>query len=35
MLLLIFGDELAIGALFSIGATAAFVAFTTPIVSPV
>ncbi|KAI7343940.1 amino acid transporter [Hortaea werneckii] len=31
MLLLIFGGELAIGALFSIGATAAFVAFTTPI----
>ncbi|KAF1359556.1 amino acid transporter [Lizonia empirigonia] len=30
-LLLIFGGELAIGALFSIGAIAAFVAFTTPI----
>ncbi|OJD33843.1 amino acid permease [Diplodia corticola] len=29
--LLIFGGELAIGALFSIGAIAAFVAFTTPI----
>ena len=35
MLLLIFGGELAIGALFSIGATAAFVAFTTPIVSTI
>ncbi|KAF3001251.1 hypothetical protein E8E13_003337 [Curvularia kusanoi] len=31
MLLLIFGGELAIGALFSIGAIAAFVAFTIPI----
>ncbi|KAF1969043.1 amino acid transporter [Bimuria novae-zelandiae CBS 107.79] len=30
-LLLIFGGELAVGALFSIGAIAAFVAFTTPI----
>ncbi|CAI6332184.1 unnamed protein product [Periconia digitata] len=30
-LLLIFGGELAIGALFSIGAIAAFIAFTTPI----
>ncbi|KAK4545715.1 hypothetical protein LTR36_002669 [Oleoguttula mirabilis] len=31
LLLLIFGGELAIGAIFSIGACAAFVAFTTPI----
>lgn len=31
LLLLIFGGDLAIGAIFSIGATAAFVAFTTPI----
>ncbi|KAI9657763.1 MAG: hypothetical protein M1821_002939 [Bathelium mastoideum] len=31
MLLLIFGGELTIGALFSIGGIAAFVAFTTPI----
>ncbi|KAF2187826.1 hypothetical protein K469DRAFT_704785 [Zopfia rhizophila CBS 207.26] len=31
LLLLIFGGELAVGALFSIGAIAAFVAFTTPI----
>lgn len=31
LLLLIFGGELAIGAIFSIGALAAFVAFTTPI----
>ena len=31
ILLLIFGGELAIGAIFSIGACAAFVAFTTPI----
>lgn len=32
LLLLIFGGELAIGAIFSIGACAAFVAFTIPIV---
>ncbi|KAF2739327.1 amino acid transporter [Polyplosphaeria fusca] len=32
LLFLIFGGDLAIGALFSIGAIAAFVAFTTPIV---
>jgi len=31
LLLLIFGGNLAIGAIFSIGALAAFVAFTTPI----
>lgn len=31
LLLLIFGGELAIGAIFSIGGCAAFVAFTTPI----
>lgn len=31
LLLLIFGGELAIGAIFSIGACASFVAFTTPI----
>ncbi|KAF2132907.1 amino acid transporter [Dothidotthia symphoricarpi CBS 119687] len=31
LLLLMFGGELAVGALFSIGAIAAFVAFTTPI----
>jgi amino acid transporter len=31
MLFLIFGGELAVGALFSIGAIAAFVAFTTPV----
>ncbi|KAK3675442.1 GABA/polyamine transporter [Recurvomyces mirabilis] len=31
LLLLIFGGQLAIGAIFSIGACAAFVAFTTPI----
>lgn len=31
LLLLIFGGELAIGAIFSIGGLAAFVAFTTPI----